>query len=201
MSRISKVTASATLPSVSLPVSVDGEGAAELETLRHELATALKAAQEQQESGDQRRGNPAAKKVNGLLTKIRQLEQRLADASFTVKVTAHSSIGWAALKAQHPAAKKGASQVDQHHGADMQATTRAAIKDKGVVVYSDGVEENPTDAEWEGLFEAFTSATLDMLVFKVLQLNALDGQAAVLAGKARSPETRASGKSKTSPSA
>lgn len=201
MSRISKITAGATLPSVALPVSVDGDGAAELDALRHELSAAVKAAQTQQESGDQRRGNPAAKKIDQLLRKIRALEQRLADGSFTVKVTAHSSIGWAGLKAAHPVPKKGASQADQSHGADLQATVRAAIKDKGVVVYQDGVEETPTESEWEDLFEAFTSATLDMLVLKVLQLNALDGQAAVSAGKARSPETRASGKSTTSRSA
>jgi hypothetical protein len=201
MSRIAKITAAATLPSVSLPVSVDGEGAAELEALRRQLAPAMQALKEKQESGDARRGSSEAKKLNALMGQIRALEERLADGSFTVKVTAHSSIAWAGLKARHPVPKKGATQVDQSHGADMQATTRAAIKDKGVVVYADGVEETPTEAEWDDLFEAFTGGTMDMLITRVLQLNALDGQAAVRAGKAPSPETRASGKSSTSRSA
>ena len=201
MSRISQITAAATLPSVSLPVSIDGQGASELAALRHDLAGAVKAAKLQQESGDQRRGNPAAKRIEQLLQQISALEQRLADGSFTVKVEAHSSIGWAGLKAKHPLPKRGASQADQSQGANLQAAVCAAIKEKGVVVYQDGVEETPTDSEWEDLFEAFTSATLDMLVLKVLQLNALDGQAAVSAGKARLPETRVSGKSRTSPSA
>lgn len=201
MSRISKITAGASLPSVSLPVSVDGDGQAQLDALRHDLAPAVRAVKEQQESGDARRGNPDAKKLNDLMQQIKALEARLADGSFTVKVTAHSSIAWAGMKAQHPVPKRGATQVDQSHGADMMATTRSAIKDKGVVVYQDGTEETPTDAEWEDLFEAFTGGTMDMLIMRVLQLNALDGQAAVTAGKARSPETRASGKSTTSRSA